>query len=76
MPNIEQAHGSHIEDDFPSLRRRFVQDLEAQLAISDSSYDFSSFDQWKGDRVFEMLDEVDVDGRKMEVNGGFYNEDE
>lgn len=68
MPNIEQAHGSHIEDDLPSLRR-FMQDLEAQLAISYSSYDFSSFDQWKGDRVFEMLDEVDVD-QKMEVNGG------
>jgi hypothetical protein len=36
-----------------------LQELEAQPAISHPGCDFSSFDQWEGDRVFEMSDEME-----------------
>lgn len=48
-----------MEEDPSYLYQQLLREMEALPGIFDPDCDFSSFDKWKGDRVFEMRDEVD-----------------
>lgn len=58
FPDVTQSPPANAENS-TSFYRRFLEELEAQPAISDPNCDFSTFNKWKGDRVFEISDEVD-----------------